>query len=325
MNKVINEDIMKSCSLRKAGGEKLKLKTAIIAVSISAIVVISALVINFEISDSSGGTTRTLPSTNSTSINQPFETLVGNLSNPHPYYNSSYGYVTPNLWNLKEGNGNVIMSIYSNSSIHTIASLTNVTTNVHTIVGYPSEHFIYSIGEPVTSLINDNLSSFVSFQIGNYTQELPVDIAYDIFLGHNNVNLSVEIMIFLYWSSNNYPSAAYVGSVTIPTIINGHSQNVTWDVLENAEGTSGGWPLFIFIPSITLQNSMSYTINIATFLSYLEKNSYIPPSYIMVRLGIGSEFGSIYSPTESYSFWMYTYFILDGTKYQVIQPPPEVN
>jgi hypothetical protein len=51
------------------------------------------------------------------------------------------------------------------------------------------------------------------------------------------------------------------------------------------------------------------------------------PTFQLSRFGIGSEFGSqtvlINNNVEDladYSFWMHSYFILNGKDYQVVQP-----
>ena len=251
-------------------------------------------------------------------------TLIGNASNPHPYYNTTNGYVSPNLWNLEKGNGNVTMQIYSNSSIHTVSNLSNVSIGYGGVIGYPSEHLTNIVGTSVQNIENKNFSSFTSFDVLYRTPNSPVDVTYDIFLG-NGSTLTDEIMIYLYLDDYNLGLLTF-DNVYIPTLINGHLQNISWNVYES---TSTPWwgQMYAFVPNVHFNSSMSYKVNFVPFLKYLEVNRYITPNLTIVRCGIGSEFGSqltlLNNHVENladYSFWMYSYFILNGTKYQVVQP-----
>ena len=85
--------------------------------------------------------------------------------------------------------------------------------------------------------------------------------------------------------------------------------------------------MYAFIPSMTFNNSMSYKINFSPFLKYLVNNMYVSSNLTVARFGIGSEFGyqsvllnNHVENVADYSFWMNAYFVLNGTKYQVVQP-----
>ena len=312
LNRKVMEDRRNESLMRSSAGGENRARTVLISTTIAAILVVSS--VGFFVYDSS-------PSPPSPYL---VSTLIGNASNPHPYYNTTNGYVSPNLWNLQKGNGNVTMQIYSNSSIHTVSNLSNVSIGYGGVIGYPSEHLTNIVGTSVQNIENKNFSSFTSFDVLYRTPNSPVDVTYDIFLG-NGSTLTDEIMIYLYLDDYNLGLLTF-DNVYIPTLINGHLQNISWNVYES---TSTPWwgQMYAFVPNVHFNSSMSYKVNFVPFLKYLEVNKYITPNLTIVRCGIGSEFGSqltlLNNHVENladYSFWMYAYFILNGTKCQVVQP-----
>ena len=252
-------------------------------------------------------------------------TLIGNVSNPHPYYNTTNGYVSPNLWNLQMGNGNVTMQIYSNSSIFTKVHLSNLAQGVP-VMAYSSIHFEYQIPMSLSTVESDNFSSYVSFGIKYKSAGAFNDFGYDFFLGQGT-NFQYEVMILLNITPrvlNITPHGfiAYysVPIVTIPIIIDGRTVNVQWYAFPIVSSTPGVSGAIRFTPVHALNTSMTCLLSFAPFISYLESRNIISPSWSIVRIGIGSEYGTQSSNLINYSFWMYSYFILNGTKYQVVQP-----
>lgn len=283
---------------------------AMVALGIVAVVVIASFVaIGYNIMDNK----------QSKKVDQlPFSTIEGNLSSPHPYYNSTYGFVSPNLWNLKQGKGEVNMSFYENSSVKTTASLYNVQPQL-SVLGYPSEHFTYDMPMELKTMFEDNLSSYVSFSVGNATNYAPIDVAYDIFIGQGST-MQYEVMIWLY-QNNGYITTFPFTNFTILTTVNGGLKAVNWEVYKMSDPS--GWTIFMFVPELHFNKSMSYEINFPSFFSSLRNVVNISSTSTIVRLGIGSEFGSgLITSVNSlnYSFWLYSYFISDGVKYQIIQP-----
>lgn len=248
----------------------------------------------------------------------PFLTLTANISNPSPQANFKYGYVSPNLWGIQyHATGNAIMSAYSNSSLHFIANFSSIQSGI-VVIGYPSEHFVQTNSMSVLTAIKDNLSSFVSFSVKNINQGTGNDFAYDLFLGQGQT-LQYEIMVMLLTGTKGIVVSP-IASVYIPTTVNGTLTNIEWKMY-NGLSSSGNFPEYEFIPSINMNGNMSYVVNISSFLSFLVNNGYVPSSSSIIRMGIGSEFGTGDGATSVYySFWMYSYFILNGTKYQVVQP-----
>ena len=254
----------------------------------------------------------------------PFLTLTANITHPSPQANFTYGYVNPNLWNLQQGDGNATMIMYSNSSVLTTSTLSNVSIGYGGVIGYPSEHFTKIVGESVQSIIDSNLSSFASFRIVNHTSGILTDVAYDIFLSQGG-RLTDEIMIYLYKANYDLGMFPYATFNTVVGV-NGISKNISWSVEESTSSPWGG-QLYAFVPNINFTNSMSYKVNFSPFFKYLLKTQDIETGLSIARFGIGSEFSyniilknNHLENLAYYSFWLYSYFIINGTKYQIIQP-----
>ena len=82
------------------------------------------------------------------------------------------------------------------------------------------------------------------------------------------------------------------------------------------------------MPSINMSDSMEYTIDFSPFLHFLQNHFYINASASIISLGIGTnsvqalpkyEIKQVGYSSLTYSFWMYSYFEENGTKYQVIK------
>jgi hypothetical protein len=251
-------------------------------------------------------------------------TLIGNISDPSPRYTSPYGYVSPNLWSFGSGEGGAVMSLYSNGSVHTSINLYGPKIS---IFGYPSIHFTYGLPLSLQSVYDGNLSSFISFSITNTSKGIVNDVIYDIFLGMGNtLQDEIEIVLFDNTGTKSTMLSGTGTLIEVPMKINGKLENVRWQ-LENGISASGSFPDYAFMPDITFNNSSSYTVYFSPFLHFLQNTSRVSPNVSIVRLGIGSEFGGGISPESSkllgydsfdYSFWMYSYFVMNGTEYQVV-------
>ena len=287
-----------------AGGEN-RIRIAVIATAIAGILIISSA--GFFISD-------TVPNAPSPYL---IYTLVGDISNPSPRYNTTYGFVSPNLWNFQQGKGNTIMYLYSNSSIFTKVNFSNVVQGTP-VMAYSSIHFTYELPLSLTNAVAENLSSFVSFHLGQKNYGAFNDFGYDLFLS-NNSDLTFEIMILFNMTPTGYTTRYSYPAISIPTLINGIQRSIQWQVtpiVSQTPGVSGG---VRFTPVQSLNSSMNCTIDFPFFFRYLESRGEISPSWSIVRLGVGSEYGATYSSRVDYSFWMNAYFVLNGTKYQVVQ------
>ena len=301
-NKYINRKKIVTRPRNRMGGENFKKATiATITIIIAAMIITSgAWLSNGHLAPSGGSP-------------QVIATLVGNVSNPHPYYNTTNGYVSPNLWGLQYGGGNTTMYVYSNNSIHTIANFTNVGQK-GVVLAYSSVHYTYDIPMSLQTALSSNLSSFVSFNVVSNSQQFS-DVAYDLFLGQDGVQ-QAEIMIFL------FDSQPFTGtSITVPMEVSGQTLNTIWQ-FSYSTSASGTFNDYEFIPTFYANTSGTYVVNISAFLLFLETKGLISPSISVLKIGIGSEYGDTYSTFNSLynSFWMQTYLLLNGTKYQVVQP-----
>jgi hypothetical protein len=229
--------------------------------------------------------------------------------------------MSPNLWDYYSGNGTASMYAYGNSSVKENANITSFNNSL-SIFGYPSEHFTYEIPMPLQTVYTVNLSSFVSFDIKKISNHVINDVAYDMFLGQNNtLQDEVEIMLLDHMTNRNWVNGSGLTAV-IPITVNGTPYYPTWHI-GISRSASGSFPLYTFVPPESLFNNGSASVNISftPFLKYLEEKSLISPAQSIIRLGIGSEFSyvTIGQSTIYYSFWLYSYFIMDGTDYQVVQ------
>lgn len=260
----------------------------------------------------------------------PFLTLTANISDPSPQANFKYGYVSPNLWSFDSGSGDAIMSLFSNGSIHTTAYLRGTVS----IFGYPSIHFTQDLPISLQSVYDSNLSSFVSFDIKNASSNVRNDVIYDFFLGvGTTLEYEVEIILFDKAGILNSNTSSNGLVVSIPIQVNKDMKNVSWE-LNIGTSQSGNFPDYAFTPDISFNTSGNYLISFSPFLRFLQNNSYISSTFSILRLGIGSEFGGSVSPYSakvlgydylSYGFWMYSYFIMNGKEYQVVQPTSNMS
>ena len=255
----------------------------------------------------------------------PFLTLTANITDKSPQANFKYGYASPNLWGFARGEGNTTMTFYTNSSVKFDANLFPSGGGLN-IFAYPSVHYDYGLPMSLNTVYQDKLSSYVYFDVkknDNYWN----DFAYDMFLGQGNtLQDEVEIMLEDNLGTVNPPNGS-VGSPALtfelPLKVNGVEQNVNW-TLNIGTSASGPFPAYVFISSMKTTNSMTFSINIWQYLQALQSRSYITPYEYLLRLGIGSEFsGGIPSKDTgmaTYSFWLYSYFIINGTDYQIVHP-----
>ena len=254
--------------------------------------------------------------------NSPFLTLTANITNPSPQANFTYGYMSPNLWDYYSGSGIASVYAYDNSSIKENANITSFNNSL-SIFGYPSEHFTYKIPMPLQTVYTSSLASFVSYDIKKISNQVINDVAYDMFLGQNNtLQDEVEIMLLDHMTNRNWVNGSGLTAV-IPIMVNGITYYPTWNI-GISRSASGSFPLYTFVPPESLFNNSSASVNISftPFLKYLQGMSLISPAQSIIRLGIGSEFSYVNIGQSSmyYSFWLYSYFILNGTKYHIIQP-----
>ena len=251
--------------------------------------------------------------------NTPFVAHIqGNSTSPYEYATFPPStLLTTSLWNLKYGRGNTTMTIYENSSIHTISHYTNIRTYTNTIVGYPSVQFFNNKLIP-TSAFNKNYSSYTSFDFVGTTLFLPVDCAYDIWFTNNTTNLypDVEVMIWLYWSVASEQTTSQ-SHFSIPTLVNGVREDLTWYV-EKEYCDGHNYPTYVFVPSLSPSPRMSYDIQLSTFIVDIQHlGADLNHSYVK-SIDIGTEFGSPFFKTEYCSVWFNSYLVINGQKETIL-------
>ena len=257
----------------------------------------------------------------------PFLTLTANITHPSPQANFTYGYVSPGLWGFQSGEGNASMFLYRNSSILESVSLKG--NEYLNVFAYSSEHLTQNIPMPIQDVYRSNLSSFVSFKVINMSSNVLNDLAYDMFLGSNGT-LQNEIEIMLFDNIDTVNAGSYLLptglSLITHSLINGIPTTISWNLYEKTSDSSSSQEHliinYIFIPSnnLFINDSGKAIISISSFLEFLNENNLVFKSQSILRLGIGTEFeiGAI-NMNAGYSFWLYSYFIIDGTDYQVVQ------
>ena len=259
-----------------------------------------------------------------TSSDSPFLTLTANITNPSPQANFTYGYASPGLWGFVQGGGNVSMLFYRNSSIYEKSNLTG-NYGMIDIFTYSSEHLSYGLPMSSGEIGKSNLSSYVSFDIKKISSGVANDLAYDMFLGLNNTsNREIEIMLLDNMGiSNQLVSTGR--TVRVPIYVNGALENITWNI-DQSQSASGSFSNYVIIPSMPIftTSSENFKFSISAFIEYLYGQHLLPYSDSLLKLGIGSEFTIVQSTQISqyfsYSFWLYSYFIINGTDYQIVHP-----
>ena len=247
------------------------------------------------------------------------DTIVGNASNPQASHQFQGVNVSTNLWNLQSGDGNTAISVYSNSSMHVFSNYTNIITKTANIVGYPSARFRYGLPITTSDAIRDNISSTVSFNLVNTSQDLPVDLTYDIMIQPSATVFYpvVEIMIYVYYAPYlvNY---AYLGQFNTISIVNGTATHVTW-IAEKSKSATNGAPLVRFFPNIQTYTSMSYSLNLSSFI--LEAQSLLSldlnNDYIQ-QINIGMEFGFSSFSHYEFSLWLSATCEMNGTRVNIL-------
>ena len=284
-----------------------KIAVVIIAIVVLILVSVSA-VPNIEHSFGMGSTQSSL-----------LYTLVGNASNPQASHQFQGVNISTNLWNLQDGQGNTSISIYTNSSMHIFSNYTDVITKSANVVGYPSARFRYGLPITTSDAIKDNISSSVSFNLVNTSQNLPVDITYDIMVQPSATIFSpvMEIMIYVYYAPYlvNY---AYLGQFKTNSIVNGTVTHITW-IVEKSSSATNGAPLVRFVPSIETYNSMSYSLDLSSFISEAQSllGLNLSNDYIQ-QINIGMEFGFSSFSHYEFSLWLSATYTINDTKVSIL-------
>jgi len=205
----------------------------------------------------------------------------------NPYYNNSYHIVNiindktvyamePNFWNVNSSFGIVNMSYdYNSNTLNCYANVSNITIrNIYACVDGYSEILYgrspwanYTINKEngtkfpiyIKNISNQytNIYIDVNYSINNYSNGLPMDFSFDIWLTkYENETIitsdDVEFMIWLY-SDNLTPAGDCVGYMTIPIYINGTLVNDTWKIMY--QKPQYRWAYIAYLSNISLKKN----------------------------------------------------------------------
>lgn len=247
-------------------------------------------------------------------------------------------YASPFLWNIASGQGKVIMNFTPYLNVHVnMSNIKKITPSI-SVDGYPGLMYGQELWFPFAGktevspylslpMIVSNLPNFLS--ILNFTVYKNVgvidDFSYDIWLSQNpNITYlqygDFEVMIWMNWQENitkGDPYMVSVGSIQIPTLINGTIENLTWSVyVLPRTGSANGWTSIYFLSPKQLEGQIG--IPIAYVLkkmgSYLEKagvSIYNPNTYYLDAIQVGMEFNDT-NGVANLGYNLYSWYVINA-------------
>ncbi|AAK42663.1 cellulase [Saccharolobus solfataricus] len=273
--------------------------------------------------------------------NRPFSVLGNYSSNSADalaILNSSTNatlMVSPFLWNIGYALGNVNMTININY-LHVAINLSQISKISSNVVdGYPGLMygqelwwpFMYRTTQlqflslPMIVLRLPNFYSILNYSVYLINGSID-DFSYDIWLSQNPNITSLqygdfEIMIWMYWNENlsHTPYFIYVGNMSIPTLINGKIENLSWEVyVLPRTGSANGWTGVYFLSPLK-EPKAEFGVPIGYILknmgSYIEKagvNIYNVNTYYLDAIQVGMEF-SDNQGTAIMGYYLYSWQI----------------
>ncbi|WP_338602621.1 cellulase [Sulfolobus tengchongensis] len=242
---------------------------------------------------------------------------------------------SPFLWNIGYALGNVNMSFYHNM-LHVAINLTNIQKiSSNDVDGYPGLMygqelwfpFYYHTKQleqlPLPMIISKlpNFYSVLNFSVYNITGRI-IDFSYDIWLSQNPNITSLqygdfEVMIWMYWTKNltGVPYFIYTGNISIPTLVNGTIENLTWEVyVLPRTGSANGWTGIYFLSPKKLQGEIGVPIayvltNMNPFLEKAGVNIYNPNEYYLDAIQVGMEFTNTTQGNVNVGYNLYSWQI----------------
>ncbi|WP_238842083.1 GH12 family glycosyl hydrolase domain-containing protein [Sulfolobus sp. E11-6] len=295
------------------------------------------------------------PQTSSTSTQSPlvnlFPTLASGFTLIGSYLSQSrYGmallnsngtslYASPFLWNIQSAQGQVTMTFNPYLYVHVnMSNIKKITPSI-SVDGYPGLMYGQELWFPFAGKTNvspylslpmivSNLPNFMS--ILNFTVYDNVgtidDFSYDIWLSQNpNITYlqygDFEVMIWMNWQENitkGDPYIVSVGSLQIPTLVNGTIENLTWSVyVLPRTGSANGWTSIYFLSPRHLEGQIGIPIAyvLKNMGSYLEKagvSIYNPNTYYLDAIQVGMEFNDT-NGVANLGYNLYSWYIMINT------------
>ncbi|ADX81710.1 GH12 family glycosyl hydrolase domain-containing protein [Saccharolobus islandicus] len=241
---------------------------------------------------------------------------------------------SPFLWNIGYALGNVNMTF--NNYLHVAINLSQINKiSLNVVDGYPGLMYGQELWWPfeyrTAQLKSLSLPMIVSqlpnfYSILNYSVYLINgsidDFSYDIWLSQNPNVTSLqygdfEVMIWMYWSENlsHVPYFIYVGNMTIPTLINGKIENLSWEVyVLPRTGSANGWTGVYFLSPLKEREvecgvPIAYILkNMGQFIENAGMNVYNPNTYYLDAIQVGMEFSDNHG-TAIMGYYLYSWRI----------------
>lgn len=223
---------------------------------------------------------------------------------------------SPFLWNVRTAFGVVNMTFTPYLRVVVcMNSITKITPSIP-VDGYPGlmygqEYWFPFSGKTMTSrllplpMIVSQLPGFYSFVNFTVFDKVGViqDFSYDIWLVENPNTTYLaygdfEVMIWMYWNENigGNKYFVYVGTMEIPTYVNGTLENLNWQVyvLPRTGGPNGWTSIYVLAPT-KLQGSIGVPIayilkDLGPYLKRAGINLYEPGKYYLNAMQVGMEF-----------------------------------
>ncbi|BBD73529.1 hypothetical protein HS1genome_1918 [Sulfodiicoccus acidiphilus] len=232
--------------------------------------------------------------------------IVGTPSEPFQALNTSTAYVGTNLWNLAPNSRGEVSMYVNSSGLTTQVELCEAFqgANEGGVVGYPEVDYgelFYNQGgtwiHPGSP--QENLTFPVrlsNFESGDYEATVgyvlskstaPYDFAFDIWISNSTPSEDwngAEVMVWL--SHTEIYMGTFVKSESIPTVINGSVQEVSWTLYTLPHGGSG-FPLYIWAANLGSGPTL-----VQVNLSRMMRDAglpFNPDDYEVVDVQLGSE------------------------------------
>ncbi|AWR98165.1 cellulase [Acidianus sulfidivorans JP7] len=245
-------------------------------------------------------------------------------------------YASPFLWNIKSAQGQVTMNFTPYLQVKVdMSNIEKITPSIP-VNGYPGLMYGQELWFPFAGktqvspllplpMIVSKLPNFYSILNFTVYENVGVidDFSYDIWLSQNpNITYlqygDFEVMIWMNWNENITAGDPYmvpVGTMNIPTLINGSIQNLTWSVyVLPRTGSASGWTSIYFLSPQKLTGEVGVPIAyiLKNMGSYLEKagvSIYNPDTYYLDAIQVGMEFNNDSSGAADLGYTLYSWTI----------------
>ncbi|MGC9227651.1 hypothetical protein [Caldivirga sp.] len=248
--------------------------------------------------------------------------VVGNTSSQYVSAPLGYALFFTNLWDMGSGTAGKTILMYNaaEGTAYFIQNYTFIkpTYSYDVTLGYPAIFYghsqwggLYPKMSPLLMLPAQVISlpgiwAYVNYSVVNFTpSSLQFDLSLQVWLGATPNETSgpqpgdLEIIIY-YYTHNMAPGGSQVGTITVPTFVNGSIVNENWQVWVYYGGSSM-WTIVWFVPSINQPSGyvglnitgMLYDLfNILTTNWPLQWNFTGLLNFYVYNIQLGNDFGT---------------------------------